>query len=137
MRLARVPLAALVSLGALAETPAPPRPAFHSEPQAILEALLEANRAALREDAASVRAALDRLERGCRRLAPEEADSQGADVLALDKAYHAALTRAREFAGAGELTTAFDEMVWVARTCRSCHDFARRAGRLPASGPIW
>jgi hypothetical protein len=131
------PLAGLFALAAIAGTPEPARPPFHQQPQAVLEAWLAANRASLREDAPAAREALDRLERACRRLAPEEVDSHGSELVAVDKAYHATLSRAREFAGAGELTQAFDEIVWISRTCRSCHEIARREGRLPASGPIW
>jgi hypothetical protein len=132
-----LPLAGLVALGALGPTEPGGPVRFHDDPQAVLTAMLDVHRAFYRDDAAATREALDRLERSCRRLAPEDDARQGSDVVAFDRAYHVTLSRAREFSGAGDLARAFDEIVWVSRTCRSCHDFARRAGRLPEGGPLW
>ena len=86
---------------------------------------------------AAARQAMDGLEKHCRRMEPGDADDYGRDMLSLDRAYHKALDRTREHAGAGEVDAAFDAFFWVQRSCRECHATARDQGRLPAEGRLW
>jgi hypothetical protein len=104
----------------------------HPAPAALEQAVLDATRAYLREDAVGARAALDRLEEACRKLQPEEAGEGPQDLVTYDRAFHAALGSAREHAGAGEVASSFDQFAWVQRGCRVCHGIARdmAAGKI-------
>ena len=109
----------------------------HKNGKALAEGLLEVTAALLRDDAKAARTALDRMEEACRRLPPEEDEFFGSGILILDRALHKVLSGSREYSGAGEVERAFDEFVWVQRTCRQCHALAREQGLLPKTGPLW
>ena len=69
-------------------------------------------------------------------LAPEAKEVYGQSIYDADRALQQTLTRAREFAAFDNVKRAFDEFIWVRRTCLSCHEISRKEGRLPASGPL-
>lgn len=101
-------------------------PSPHVDPKGLEQSVLDATLAFLRDDAASARAALDRVEAGCRRLGDgEDAPEIVPDLVTYDRAFHVALTVSRELAGRGDLTKSFDQFVWVQRGCRTCHGIAR------------
>jgi hypothetical protein len=89
--------------------------------------------ACLRENATAAVEAMDRIEGSCRRLSRDEAPAIPGDVILYDQALHTALARSREYARGGHLTNAFDQFVWVMRSCRNCHEMARRNGLLPGT----
>jgi len=100
-------------------------------------AAARATAALLRDDAAAAKQALEELDAACRRINPEEDETFGSGTRTLDQALHKVLGNTREYVGAGELDRAFDEFVWVQRTCRQCHALARERGLLPSTGPLW
>lgn len=108
---------------------------FHEDVTAVEAAALDATRALWINDTAAARKALDRLERLCRVVRPEERTVFGDSVVSADQAYHLMLSRAREFTGAGEGQPAFDAFIGVQMACRSCHGFAQSGGRWPQNRP--
>jgi len=113
------------------------RKPVHADAAATEKQLLAAISSLMRNDAAAARKALDGLEKQCRRLDSYDADEVGPDIVSVDRAYHKALDRTREHAGAGEVDDAFDAFFWVQRSCRECHAVAIDSGLLPAEGPLW
>jgi hypothetical protein len=133
---------ALVVLAAAARTSddavAPPVPlAVHSDPEGMVQGVLQALDALLRNDLPAVGPAVKRIEAGCRTLFPEEDSLQGDGVRNRDQALHKVLTGTRLYASHRQADAAFEEFVWVLRTCRECHALARAGGRLPAEGALW
>ncbi len=112
-------------------------PHVHSDGKALAVALLDVTAALLRDDGKAARLALDRMEKACRQLAPEESEDFGSGIITLDRALHKVLSGSREYSGAGEVERTFDEFTWVQRTCRQCHALARDEGLLPKTGPLW
>ena len=110
---------------------------FHNDGRALEQAMVDVLRALFREDTPAARRALDRMEGLCRRLGPDDLDTLGSGLVQLDRAVHKTLDGTRESAGQGEVDAAFDEFVWVQRSCRQCHAAAREQGRLPSKGPLW
>jgi len=108
-----------------------PQP-LHTDARGMQQAMLEALGAFLDDDAAAARAALDRVELGCRRALAEEVTVFGSMILGDDRDFHTALTYAREDAGAGELDKAFEDTILILKACRSCHTNAREQGLLEA-----
>lgn len=106
--------------------------AFHPDPAALEESVLDATRALLREDAAEARRALDRVERGCRRVGPEDESGLPSDLVAWDVAFHSRTNLARELAGRGNMEGTFDSLVAIQRACRGCHEKAVEHGRKAA-----
>jgi hypothetical protein len=98
---------------------------------------VEAVGALMRDDPVAARAAVKRLQAACRRLAPEEDDTFGRGFGNLDQALHKVLGGTLEYLAAGDPEEAFNEFVWVQRSCRQCHALARERGFLPAAGPLW
>ena len=128
------PLMALLCAAAAAATPAPsPLPApVHVDAVALEDAVVEATRAFLRSDAVAARAALDKAEESCRRVAYDEKPAWTRTIVNDDVALHMALEKAREMASRGEIEKAVETLVWVGRTCRECHARAVDAeGKLP------
>lgn len=106
-------------------------PRFHPDAAAVNGAFAEAVQAAVLDDLATARKAMDRLEELCRRVPFEERRTLGEAIVNADRSYHTALTRSREYAGAGEAQLAFEGMVGVMQVCRACHGFAREDGLWP------
>jgi len=104
---------------------------FHADAAAVDQALAEAVRAAIVDDIAAARKAMDRLEELCRRVPYEERRTLGESIVNADRSYHTALTRSREHAGAGEGDLAFEGIVGVMQVCRVCHGFAKDRGLWP------
>ena len=124
----------LLAAAAAAASPAPaPMPApVHVDGQALEDAVVEATRAFLRADAPAARAALDRAEEACRRLAHDEKPAWTRTIVNDDIALHMALEKARELSSLGAIDKAVETLVWVGRTCRECHARAVDAdGKLP------
>jgi len=109
----------------------------HADGAAMKRRTLEVTRALMRDDQPAVRVALDALESACRELTPADVDVLGHRFRTLDQAMHRVLGRTKAYVDAGHLDEAFDEFVWVQRTCRQCHAESREKGLLPADGPLW
>ncbi len=132
--------AAVLAIGlALAPVPAegtgdpPPPPApVHPDPAALEAAILDATRAFLRSDLVGARAALDRVEEACRRLSSDEEAAYPSEIVLFDQAFHKTLDVAREFSVRGFDERAFDQLRWIHKSCRTCHEIARRE-RLPGT----
>lgn len=129
-------VAVIFLLAGATATPATEQPegrdaGLHVEGRALEQAVMDAALAFVRDEASLVRAALDRLEENCRRLKVEQGERYGSEIVVHDQAFHATLTKAREFATKGMLQEGFNEFAWVQRTCRSCHALARARGLLP------
>ncbi|HJQ97527.1 MAG TPA: hypothetical protein VJ826_04380 [Candidatus Polarisedimenticolaceae bacterium] len=131
----RMPTSALMVLLLAAAPVASPAPAplpspVHMDGQALENGVVEATRAFLRNDPKAARAALDRAEEACRRLAYDDTPAWPRAVVNDDMALHMALDKARELTSLGQIEKAVETLVWVGRTCRECH--ARSAeGALP------
>ena len=104
---------------------------FHADAPAVEKALTESVRALMVHDLPAARKAMDRLEELCRRMSYEERKPWGESIVNADRSYHMALTRSREFAGAGEGDLAFEGIVGVQQVCRVCHGFAKTQGVWP------
>jgi hypothetical protein len=122
---------------AAAEDLTDPLPPYHADGKKAGQAAIQAAGALLRDDRAVAREALGQLRTAYGQLAPEEIERFGSRWRILDQALHRVLANTREYVGAKEMEQAFDEFVWVQRTCRHCHDLARQSGLLPADGPFW
>ncbi len=108
---------------------------IHPDPTALERALLDLNAAFLHDDPDAVRSALNRIETGSRRLTSDD-PGRSSVVIAFDRGFHLALDRARELANGGQMDGAFDQLVWIQRSCRECHAAAKkdaaRTGPAPA-----
>jgi len=127
-------VAAIAGWAALASDEAP-KP-YHQNALAMEEASLAVSRALIVEDMQAARKALDTLAEVSPALVPEAKEIYGRPIYDADRALQQTLTRAREFAALENVARAFDEFIWVRRTCLNCHDIGRKEGRLPASGPL-
>lgn len=108
-----------------------PTTRFHADGEAIDAAAHSAARAIWSDDMPAARAAFDRLEKGCRRLMPEEKARFGESIVNADRSYHLALASAREHSGAGDSAATFEDFVGLQTICRGCHLMARDEGRWP------
>jgi hypothetical protein len=129
-----------VALGSWAGHAAPDgeRPVkVHAAGAAMERRTIEVTGALMREDPDAVLVALDALAAACRQLTPADVDMLGHRFRTLDQAMHRVIGRTKAYAEAGHLDEAFDEFVWVQRTCRQCHTESRRKGLLPTDGPLW
>ena len=127
-------LTVLLCAAAAAATPPPsPLPApVHVDGAALEDAVVEATRAFLRNDAAAARAALDKAQDSCRRLDYDEKPAWTRTIVNDDLALHMALEKAQELSSRGDIEKAVETLVWVGRTCRECHARAADAdGKLP------
>jgi hypothetical protein len=118
------------------ETEEPPA-RVHRDGEAMARAVVETIDALMRDDAEAIRAPVKRIEESCRRLHAEDDDVLAPGMKNLDQALHKVLTGTRAYAAAGNVDEAFNEFVWVLRSCRQCHEYARQKGLLPAEGPLW
>lgn len=123
-RIAGVVLVVAATVGAGDRGPRP----FHEDAAAVERAVLDATLALLRENAAEARAALDRIEAGCRRVARDEEPPVPGELVAWDRGFHQALDESREFAARGEIERSFDKLAWIQRACRGCHAQAIKDG---------
>lgn len=103
----------------------------HVDTQALVQGVLEATRAFLREDAVAFRAGLDRVETATRELDREADAGYGSDLIIYEQAFRVTLDRARELAARGKLESAHRQFGWVQRSCVTCHGMARERGLLP------
>jgi len=114
-----------------------PPPRVHRDADAMARAVVETMDALMRDDAEAIRAPVKRIEESCRRLHAEDDDLLAPGMRNLDQALHKVLTGTRAYASAGNVDEAFTEFVWVLRSCRQCHEYARQKGFLPKEGPLW
>ena len=103
----------------------------HLDTQALVQGVLEATRAFLREDAAAFRAGLDRVEAASRELDREADAGYGSDLINYEQAFRVTLDRARELAVRGQLESAHRQFGWAQRGCVTCHGMARDRGLYP------
>ncbi len=125
------------AVGVSADDP-PPRQApssFHTDAGALEQAVLDATLALLREDTASARRALDRMEEGCARRTVDDDPTLSWQMAAWDQGFHRQLDTARELAKRGDVDGTYDTLAWLQRGCRGCHRQARLDGRMPAAPP--
>jgi hypothetical protein len=101
----------------------------HVDPGALETALLDATRAFLHEDLDGVKDALGRIESGCRRLNPDPAIPS--TIFSYDRAFHTALTIAREDAARGRFDKSFEQFYWIQKGCVECHRRSIEHGLLP------
>jgi hypothetical protein len=107
--------------------PEPPKAArLHADAAELERALAETIVALSRDDAAAMRAGLDRIERACRRTRDDEPLPK--KVLTFDVAFHLTLDRARELAAAKDVEHAAQQFCWIQSACRKCHAQARQDG---------
>lgn len=85
----------------------------------------------LAEDYEPVRAALRKLQDGCRELKVEERERYGSAVLGFDRSFHRALDRTRELASGAAWDDSEKQYDWVLRSCVGCHRVSRKAGFGP------
>jgi hypothetical protein len=136
--LTAIAMASMVGWIAASAADEPTAPAkVHIDGEAMGRAAARASASLLRDDPVAATEALKQLEAACRRINPEEDETFGPGTRTLDQALHKVLGNTREYVGAGEMDRAFDEFVWVGRTCRQCHALARERGLLPSKGPLW
>ena len=114
----------------------PAKTKYHRDAKAMEQASLAMSRALIVEDMQAAREALEAMVAVSPPLEPEAKEIYGRPIYDADRALQQTLTRAREFAALDNVKRAFDEFIWVRRTCLSCHDISREAGRLPATGPL-
>jgi hypothetical protein len=110
----------LAAAGAAAPQPAGLEP-IHRDSAAVEKGMLDATKAVLYGDSAAARAALDRVEAGCRRVGYDEVPPWPREMVDQDVGMHAALTRAREYASRSMWEDVANSLVWVGRSCRNCH----------------
>ena len=110
---------------------AAPRPqAVHADAAELENALVDTIRAFVRSDLVAARSALDRMEAGCRRLGSDATSPYPSSVVDVDRAFHATLDKAREYSLKGLEDRAFEQLYWIEKACRMCHDVGRTE-RLP------
>lgn len=103
----------------------------HPDPAAIEAAYLDATRAFLHEDIDGVRDALGRIEDGCRRMNPSPGISS--TITSYDRAFHTALTMAREDAQRGRFDKCFEQFYWIQKGCVECHRRSIEHGLMPTA----
>ena len=123
-------LAAAVSTQEDLAKPAP----VHADTDRIVEAMAETLAALLREDAATARRTLDRVDAQLRELKAEEQTHFGRDIVGYSRAVKETLNLARETSGTGNVERAFDEFISIQKACGICHDLARRQKILDPRG---
>ncbi len=106
---------------------------IHNDPQALEDAVLEALRAFLHEDAAAMRRSFDLMEESTRRIDRETDAAYGSEIINWEQGFHGTIDRGREMSGKGRLEDAFAQLVWAQRACVGCHQVARKQGSLPVS----
>ena len=85
----------------------------------------------LTEDYEPLRAALRKLQDGCRELKVEEQEHYGSLVVDFDRSFHRALDRTRELVSGGAWDDSERQYEWVIRSCVGCHRASREAGLGP------
>ena len=101
----------------------------HPDPAAIEAAYIDATRAFLHEDLEGVKDALGRIEDGCRRMNPDP--EIPSTVTSYDRAFHTALTMAREDAHRGRFDKCFEQYYWIQKGCVECHRRSVEHGLMP------
>ncbi len=114
----------------VAARPAP----VHPDIPALEKAVVDTTVAFVHDDCRAAREALDRLDRGCRRLSKEDNPKAPDELIEYDQAFHKTVDLSREFATAERVEKAFDQFAWAQRACRICHGLARKEG-LMAEAP--
>lgn len=113
--------AACLLVAGAAEPEAEPAPPYHPDAEKTEAAALDVTRQLLRDDAEALRSALTRLAEATPVIALEAESARPSEQVSLHKSFQVALSLARENAGRGDTEEAFNQFVWVQRTCRLCH----------------
>jgi len=108
---------------------------FHPDVEAVRSAMRGVTIAVALDETAKAREQFDMLESLCRRIPPEDVAIFSEQVVNADRAYHMALSRAREFSGIDDGEMTFEAFVGVQKVCRTCHVFAREDGLWPSGEP--
>jgi hypothetical protein len=109
----------------------------HPRPELLRPALREIATSLMRDDVVAALAAVERLEEANPQLFIEDNEHFGPTAKNLSQALHKVLDGTKGYLHRGDAEEAFNEFVWVQRTCRSCHQKGRELGLLPAEGPLW
>jgi hypothetical protein len=124
-----VVIAAITALrSAVPPAPAPDRPAYHADAEALERSVLAVVRSILRGEVEAATRELARTAELAPPLGPDRERDYGAEIYNGDRAFQITLTRAREDAADGNLDELFQEFSWLQRTCLHCHT----KGRSPA-----
>jgi hypothetical protein len=115
-------LGSLLLAAAAASSPQSSPAPIHVDGPGVEKGILDATKALLYGDSQSAREALDRVEANCRRVAYDETPAWPRAMVDQDVGLHAALTRAREYASRSMWEDAANSLVWVERSCRTCHE---------------
>ncbi len=113
----------------------PPPASFHRDPAAVERAILEATRAGLYDDLPAVDAALVRLREASPVLAGRDDAERFRPLAASDRAFQLTIDAARDYVHRNDAKKVFDQVQWIQRACRVCHENARSAGLLKTSSP--
>ena len=130
--LAGTVLGAALLLGAAEKAATRPAP-IHRDLPSLEKAIVDATVAFVHDDCQAARAALERVETGCRRLGREDDPKAPDDLIEYDQAFHKTVDFAREFAASDQVDRSFDQFVWAQRACRKCHELARKDGLMAMS----
>ena len=103
---------------------------IHPDPASLESAILDAQRAVLRDDVVALAAALVDVSDRTRTIGKDETGRYEA-VRVVDRGFHVGLDAAIAAARGGDLQEAVGQTYWVAVGCRKCHVEARRVGLLP------
>jgi hypothetical protein len=103
---------------------------IHSDPRALENATLDAERAILRDDVVALTAALERVSSLARPIGQDET-GRYEPVRTVDRGFHVGLDAALAAGRSGDLQGAVGQAYWVTVGCRKCHVEARKVGLLP------
>lgn len=109
----------------------------HAQPELIRPALSQAATALMADDVKAAIVAVEQLEATNPRLFVEDNERFGQSASNLSQSLHKVLEGTKAYLHRGDVEEAFNEFVWVQRTCRACHRQARGLGLLPAEGTLW
>jgi len=109
----------------------------HPKPELLRPAMREVATALMRDDPVAALAAVEQLQEANPRLFIEDNELFGETAKNLSQALHKVLEGTKAYLHRENYDEAFNEYVWVQRTCRACHEKVRERGLLPAEGPLW
>lgn len=104
---------------------------IHPDPDALMAAFLDAARAVVVGDNKGLKAALDRVQKGCERIGDLDDTPYPPAIRNIDQAFHSSVNIARELAGDEKTRQAYEQYLWVERGCWLCHSAARKQGLMP------
>ncbi|HEX4822832.1 MAG TPA: hypothetical protein VFV19_00820 [Candidatus Polarisedimenticolaceae bacterium] len=111
----------ILLVAAAAAAPSPSPAPVHSDAKGLERGVLDATKGLMFGDFTAARAALDKVEAGCRHLGYDEPNAWPHAMVDEDVAMHAALSHAREFASRKDWENASNSLIWIERCCKDCH----------------